>query len=101
MRGKIGIPLEVLDKIIKTIKINKKIEEIILFGSRAKNSFKPGSDIDIAIIANDISYNELNQIRVDINELLLPYYVDIVDYNRITNDSLKDHISRVGQVFKP
>ena len=94
---KFGIPLDVLERIIETIKSDKKVKEIILFGSRAKGKFKKGSDIDIAIIADTIKFDELNQIRANLSELLIPYSVDIIDFNKITNNELKEHILRVGQ----
>jgi predicted nucleotidyltransferase len=96
---KFGIPFTALEKIIYTIKLDKRVKEIILFGSRAKGNFKKGSDVDIAIIAESLSFDELNKIRAAINELVLPYYVDIIDFNKITNDKLKEHILRVGQVL--
>ncbi len=36
--------------IIKTIELNPKVEKAIIFGSRAMGNYKPGSDIDIAVI---------------------------------------------------
>jgi predicted nucleotidyltransferase len=94
-----GIPKEFLEKIIAAIKTNNNIKEIILFGSRAKGNFKTGSDVDIALVSNDISYDEISHIRTNIDELLLPYNVDIIDYNKITNNALKEHILKVGQVI--
>lgn len=94
---KFGIPLDILKRIIETIKLEKRVKEIILFGSRAKGEFKNGSDIDIAVIADTLKFDELNQIRVNLSELLTPYRVDIIDFNKITNNELKEHILRVGQ----
>ncbi|MFZ6033710.1 MAG: nucleotidyltransferase domain-containing protein [Melioribacter sp.] len=85
----------IVDKIIK----NKKVKKIILFGSRAKGNYKKGSDIDIAIIADRLSYEELNQIRVDVSELMLPFKIDIIDFNKINNSELREHIQRVGKVL--
>ena len=94
---KFGISSDVLERIVQTIRLEKRIKEIILFGSRAKGEFKKGSDIDIAVIADTLQFDELNQIRVNISELLTPYSVDIIDFNKITNNELKEHILRVGQ----
>jgi uncharacterized protein len=91
-----GIDRSDLKRLIDVIYANKKITMAILFGSRAKKSFKKYSDIDIAIKANDLSINELLEIKVMIEDLMLPYDIDIVDYNRISNQALKDHINRVG-----
>ncbi|KAF0209975.1 MAG: DNA polymerase beta domain-containing [Ignavibacteria bacterium] len=91
-----GITVEALDSIIKTIRKQNKVKKLILFGSRAKNNFRKGSDIDIAIIADELSLSELNQIRVDLSELLLPYKVDVIDYMTISNKDIIEHINKVG-----
>ena len=91
-----GIAGEDLDSIIKTIRRQNKVKKLILFGSRAKNNFRKGSDIDIAIIADELSLSELNQIRVDLSELLLPYKVDVIDYSTILNKDIIEHINIVG-----
>ena len=92
-----GISTEIVNRIIKIIRLNKKVREIILFGSRAKGKFKKGSDIDIAIVADDLHFDELIQIKVNITELSLPYIIDIIDFNKISNKELKEHINRVGK----
>lgn len=98
--NKFGISSDDLDLIIKTICLNKKIEKIILFGSRAKGNYKKGSDIDIAIIAENLNFDELLMIKVNINELFLPYKIDIIDFNKLENQDLIKHIKRVGIKIK-
>lgn len=101
IKEKFGLTSEEVDKIITAMLENHKIQKIILFGSRAKGEFKKGSDIDISVIADNLSLNELNQIKVDVNELNLPYKIDIVNYNKIENKELKEHIDRVGKRLYP
>lgn len=96
---KYGVPSDALEQIISTIKLNKDVKEIILFGSRAKGDFQKGSDIDIAVVADSLRFDELNKMRAAIAELVIPYHVDIIDFNKITNNELKEHILRVGQVL--
>ncbi len=83
----------------KTFLSNKKIETAIVYGSRAKGYFKPGSDIDITLKGNNIVFNDLINIYKMIDELNLPYKVDINIYNKIKEPSLIEHINRVGQTF--
>lgn len=95
-----GLPSNVINSIVSVICNNKKIEKIILFGSRAKGNFKKGSGIDIALFAEDLEYNELLKIKVEISELPLPYTIDILDFNKIKNEDFKSHILRIGiQLF--
>ena len=55
---------------------------IYLFGSRAKKSATPHSDIDIAIMDDNLDRAKLAQIRYTIDTSNLPYKVDIVDLTK-------------------
>lgn len=93
---KIDLNQAVIDKIRSSLKNEENIKKIILFGSRAKNTSKRGSDIDLAIVGEGVDFRQLCRIGVILDELDLPYKVDVVDYNSITNQELKSHINRVG-----
>lgn len=90
---------QILEK-IKATMLSDKVKDIILFGSRAKGGAKNGSDIDIAIVSDDLSFKEICGLAVKIDDFNLPYKVDIIDYNNITNQELKNHIDRVGVHIK-
>lgn len=77
------------------------IEAVRLFGSRAKGCFRPGSDIDLALFGETISLDELFRIESEIDDLLLPYKVDVVPWHHIDNPELRAHIERVGVVLWP
>lgn len=61
----------------------------------SKRDGKKGSDIDLAIIGDDLTFRDICKLGMKIDELDLPYKIDIVDYNAITNNELKEHIDRV------
>lgn len=66
---------------------------IKIFGSRAMDNFKPGSDIDIAIKDdNKISLRKLAMIKSKLEETNLPYFTDLLDYRSIKENDLKEHI---------
>ena len=94
-----GLRADIIEKIVQTIQKNLKIQKIILFGSRAKDTYKKGSDIDISIVSEDLSLKELNQLKVMLDDLMLPYKIDLLDYGRISNNDLKEHINRVGKIL--
>jgi predicted nucleotidyltransferase len=74
-----------------------EVEEVILFGSRAKGNYKKGSDIDLAIKGPECSAELALDIQSFINEELpVPYQVDVVDYGSLRHRELKEHIDRVG-----
>ena len=58
-----------------------------------------GSDIDLAVIGEDIDYNLLLSILCEIDDLDLLYTVDLLDYQKKKGTPIGDHIDRVGQVF--
>ena len=72
---------------------------MLLYGSRAKGSYRPGSDIDLTIEGEQLSLSQLLAIENQIDDLLLPWMVDISLKHRIDNPALLDHIERVGVTF--
>ena len=94
-----GLNKEIVQKINKVFVQYDQIEEIILYGSRAKDTFKPGSDIDLTLKGKKLNLKMLNKIGLDLDDLNLPYTFDISIYNQITNADLIEHIKRVGKVF--
>ena len=75
------------------------IDEVIIFGSRAKGNYKNGSDIDLTLIGESLAYRIIGNIENDLDELYLPYTFDISIYHLLENDKLLDHIGWVGKVF--
>ncbi len=82
--------------------ILKKYPEVItvwLFGSRAKGTFKKGSDIDLAIMNEGVNNEMISRIKSDFEASSLPYRVDITNYSELGHKKLKEHIERVGVPF--
>ena len=74
-----------------------KIEEAVIFGSRAQGNYKNGSDIDIALKGKKIDAGIISHISYQLNEeTLLPYKFDIINYHTINNDALIGQIDRTG-----
>lgn len=92
----IDLDQSAIEKIKATLKNEENIKEVIVFGSRAKNSSKKGSDIDLSIVGDGIDFRQLCRIGVKLDELDLPYKIDVVSYDAIRNQELKSHIDRVG-----
>lgn len=75
-----------------------EVKEIVIFGSRAKGNYKPGSDIDLAIKGENCTIKTAWNINAYLNEVLpIPYYVDVIYYDGLESAQLKDHIDRVGK----
>ncbi len=90
---------EDIDKIQRILAKYHQVEEAIVYGSRAKGSNRPGSDLDLALKGQDLNLHLLNKISRDLDELLLPYNIDLSIHHRINNPDLLDHIERVGKVI--
>ena len=71
----------------------------VLFGSRAKGNYRPGSDIDLAVVGNNIDFRLILKISCEIDDLELLYGVDLIDYQAKKDTPIGEHIDRVGQVF--
>lgn len=70
--------------------------QVILFGSRVKGTNYDASDIDICLKADQpIPYLELSLLDEALEESDLPYFVDFLDYHRISED-YKDTIDQDG-----
>ena len=88
--------IEIIEKYVKKVCENYKIEAIILFGSYAKGNNNEWSDIDIAIITddfeNDIIDEELNLMRLrrKIDNRIEPHLIRIEDYKKITTPFIQE-----------
>ena len=75
------------------------IEKVILYGSRAKGNYHNGSDIDLTLIGDELSFSLLSKLMIDLDDLPLAYTIDLSILHTIENQDLLDHIQRVGKVF--
>lgn len=76
-----------------------EVTKVYIFGSRAKGNFKPGSDIDLAVVNEGVSDKTLLQLANDLDESDLPYKVDILYTPDLQHPELKDHIDRAAIIF--
>ena len=90
-----GISQNALDKIKSVLFSIEGVEQAILYGSRAKGNFKEGSDIDLTVKGN-LTYDDLVKMSVTLDDLNLPWKIDISLYSQIENRDLLDHIDRIG-----
>lgn len=74
------------------------VRRAVLYGSRAKGNPRPGSDIDLTL-EGDLALAELMAIETEIDDLLLPWMVDLSRREDIDNPQLQAHIDRVGITF--
>ncbi|MBI2026299.1 MAG: nucleotidyltransferase domain-containing protein [Deltaproteobacteria bacterium] len=94
-----GLPQEMVHKIHSVFSQAKKIKRVRVFGSRALGHYREGSDIDLAVDAHDLNLDDILTLRLQLEDILFPYRIDLVDVARIDEKELRAHIERVGKVI--
>ena len=77
----------------------ENVEKAIIYGSRAKGNYRNGSDIDLTLTGNDLNFDILLKIENELDDLMLPYKIDLSLFHKIENKDLIEHINRVGITF--
>ncbi|MBM5817943.1 MAG: nucleotidyltransferase domain-containing protein [Cyanobacteria bacterium K_Offshore_surface_m2_239] len=75
------------------------VEQAILYGSRALGRHRPSSDIDLTLIGSDLSAITLSKVDSELDDLLLPWVIDLSRFASLTHPGLLAHIERFGQVI--
>jgi len=94
-----GLKQQDIDLINGVFSSFSEVETVILYGSRAKGTFKLSSDIDFVLKGEKLNVTILNKISWLLDDLLLPYTIDISIFHQLDNQDLINHIERVGIVF--
>ena len=97
---KYGLSDNTIQKIRAVLSCYPQVQQAILYGSRAKGNYKNGSDIDLTLRGGtDLTLNVLYKILANIDDLLLPYTIDLSVFNDIGDPDVIEHIQRVGVTF--
>lgn len=100
--GRFGLSAQVIRQLHGVLAQHPHVQRAVLYGSRAKGNYRTGSDIDLTLFATPgqvISHHELADILDEVDDLLLPYTLDLSAFAQLSNEALREHIERVGQVF--
>ena len=76
-----------------------EVEEAIIYGSRARGTNHIASDIDITLKGNELTYLQLALLDARIDDLYLPYFVDLSLFSMLKNPDLLESIDREGKVL--
>lgn len=96
-----GLKPDTVARINGVLAAHPEIEEAVLYGSRAKGNWRAGSDIDLCLKGEALTLTHLMKIENELDDLLLPYKIDLSLHHALDNPELVDHIRRVGVVFYP
>ena len=74
------------------------IEQVWVYGSRAKGTNQPGSDVDLALIGSDVTGETVRHIHFVLEEdSPMPFFFDVLHWDTLSNQKLKDEIQRTAQ----
>jgi predicted nucleotidyltransferase len=96
---KYGLSERTVEQICALLAQYPAVERAVLYGSRAKGNYKPGSDIDLTLFGKDLTADTCATLAQALDDLLLPYTIDLSVYALLNHHDLEAHIQRVGVVF--
>ena len=97
--GQSGLTKTSIEKIQTVFAQTPAIITVVLYGSRAKGNYHQGSDIDLCIQKTTSQTFSINQLEVELDDLLLPYGIDLSIFSHIENPQLIEHIQRCAIPF--
>lgn len=99
MKENFGLSDTSIKKLLSVLEKKSSIQKAIIYGSRAIGNFREGSDIDMTLFGESLVEKDLFVLLDEIDDLLLPYTLDLSIYHLLKNEDLKEHINRVGKIF--
>jgi predicted nucleotidyltransferase len=95
-----GLKESTIEKICGVFANHPQVEKVVLYGSRAKGNYKNGSDIDLTLIGREnLTHQVVCRMMNEIDDLLLPYTLDLSIFSDINDPDVIAHIQRVGVVL--
>lgn len=95
-----GLDVDTQKKIQEAISQVKPIQKVLIYGSRAMGNYKTGSDIDMTLIGQKLTWeNSIYPLMDKLDDLYLPYKFDISIFKDINDPNVIEHILRAGKTF--
>ena len=94
-----GIPQADSQRLLELIRSHPHVQKVVLYGSRALGRQRAGSDIDLCLVAPSMALGELLELGAALDDLLLPWNVDLQLRHLIAHEGLLAHIERAGQLL--
>jgi len=96
---KYGLNESTIEKIQHVFETFPEIDKVVLYGSRAKGNYRTGSDIDLTLFGAELNQQSCSAIAEALDDLLLPYSIDLSIFDQLKYPALEAHIERVGKIF--
>ena len=94
-----GVPEPASAALLQTICAHPQVQRVVLYGSRALGRQRSGSDVDLCLVAPGMTLAELLELGAVLDDLLLPWRIDLQLDHLISHEGLRAHIQRTGRVL--
>ena len=94
-----GLDPQIIASTRQILSRHSGIERAIIYGSRAKGTYRRGSDIDLTLVGTTLTYDDLVQIIQEFDDSLIPYKIDLSLWHFIRDPAVRSHIERRGKVL--
>ena len=94
-----GLPHAASEQLLMAISAQPQLQRVVLYGSRALGRQRSGSDVDLCLLAPELGLAELLELGARLDDLLLPWRIDLQLDHLITHEALRHHIQRAGRVL--
>lgn len=98
MESLFGLSHDEISRLHGVFRRYPEIERVVIYGSRAKGNYRAGSDIDLTLYG-EMDWVAFNRLSVELDDLLLPYQIDLSLYGQLDSNEMKEHIRRAGKDF--
>ncbi len=99
MNAKHGLADETVAQITNVLAGFPQVGQAVLFGSRAKGTYRRGSDIDLALVGDNLDWRTLGRIDSALDDLPVPYRFSLIAFSERTDPEVAGHIRRIGVPF--
>ena len=90
------MPTEASNQLLAEIQKQRPVQRVVLYGSRALGRYRSGSDVDLCLTAPTMTLGQLLELGAQLDDLLLPWRIDLQLDHLISHEGLREHIQRAG-----
>ena len=94
-----GLPAEASQRVLQVLAAEPAVRQVWLYGSRAMGRERHGSDIDLTLVGEGLSGDDLLRLMQAIDDLLLPWSVDLSLHAHLDAE-VRAHVERVGRLLR-
>jgi len=83
--------------VIEILTANRRVDGVVLFGSRAMGTHTIQSDVDLALLGDQLTLDDESSLAKQLEQLSMPQEVDLLRYENLQSEKLREHIQECGK----